>query len=296
MAARAERGAPRRPGRRVLDAVATFYKKAYQDNITGLSGMVAYNLLLSAFPLALLALFIAGRVLASPDLEQRILHDLGQLFPRTTRATLADALEHVRASSTSFGIVALVSSLWIGSSFWGALDTAFCRIYHVPCRSWLEQKRFALAMLVVVLLLMAATVSVPTLQSLLASSTRDLPLGLSDVNGLVYAISLVGGLMMLFLLLCVVYWAVPNRLVPWRAVWPGAAGATAAIGIVDYGFPLYLSNISTIGRFGTTFVFVLIVLIWFYALALIILGGGIVNAMRFELQDTGSLSVDGGGG
>ena len=253
--------------------------------------MVAYNMLLSVFPLALLALFIAGRVLESGDLEQSILQDLRQLFPTATDKTLTRALDRVRDTSTGFGVVALIASVYIGSSFWGAIDTAFCRIYHVRCRSWVEQKRFALAMLIVVLLFMAATVAVPTLQSLLVASADDLPLGLSGVPGLVYAVTLVAGLMLLFAVLCVIYWSVPNRLVPWRAVWPGALGATLAIGVVDYGFPAYLNSISTIARFGTTFVFVLIVLIWFYALALIILGGATVNAMRFEIHETGELSV-----
>lgn len=272
-------------------AAKDFYRKAYEDNLTGLSGMVAYNLLLSVFPLALLALFIAGRVLESGDLEQSVLQDLRQLFPTATDETLTDALDRVRRSSTGFGVVALVASVWIGSSFWGALDTAFCRIYHVRCRSWLEQKRFALAMLVVVLLFMAATVAVPALQSLLVSSADDLPLGLSEVDGLIYALTLLAGLVLLFLILCLIYWRVPNRRLPWRAIWPGAFGATLAIGVVDYAFPAYLSSINTIARFGTTFVFVLIVLIWFYVLAIIILGGAIVNAMRFEIHETGKLSA-----
>src|SRR4051812_23109508 len=185
--------------------------------------MVAYNLLLSVFPLAILALFIAGQVLSSNQLEQSVLKDLEPLFPNATDATLLHALDRVRDSSTSFGIVALVSSIWIGSSFWGALDTAFCRIYHVRCRTWVKQKRFALAMLLVVLLFMAATVAVPTIQSLLVSGAADLPLGLSDVRGLVYGLSLVAAYTILFAILCVIYWAVPNRLVPWRAIWPGAA-------------------------------------------------------------------------
>jgi membrane protein len=280
--------ARRRP-RRYL---GSFYRKAYEDNITGLAGMVAYNLLLSVFPLALLALFIAGRVLESQDLEQSVLQDLRQLFPTATDETLTQALDRVRESSTGFGVVALVSSVWIGASFWGALDTAFCRIYHVRCRGWLEQKRFALAMLIVVLLFMAATVSVPAIQTVLRSSAADLPFGLSDTPDLIYALTLVAGLVLLFAILCVVYWSVPNRGVPWRAIWPGAAAATLAIGIVDFAFPAYLGSISTLARFGTTFVFVLIVLIWFYALALIILGGAIVNAMRFELHETGQLAVE----
>jgi membrane protein len=272
--------------------LGAFYRKAYDDNVTGLAGMVAYNLLLSVFPLALLALFIAGQVLQSASLEQSVLHDLQKLFPTATEDTLNTALDRVRNSSAGFGVLAALSSIWIGASFWGALDTAFCRIYHVRCRKWLEQKRFALAMLLVVLLFMAATVAVPTLQSLLRSSARDLPLGLSEVPDLVYWLSLAAGLLLLFAILCVIYWTVPNRLVPWGAIWPGAVGATVAIGIVDIAFPAYLNHISTIARFGTTFVFVVIVLIWFYALALIILSGAIINAMRFELHETGELSVE----
>lgn len=274
--------------RRVRLFLAAFYRKAYEDNLTGLAGMVAYNLLLSVFPLALLGLFVAGRVLQSPELEQRVLEDLRELFPAMAQETLADTLEYVRDSNTGLGIVALVTSVWIGASFWGALDTAFCRIYHVRCRGWLEQKRFALLMLVVVLAFIAATVAVPVTQSALVAGAGGLPFGLADVPGLVYALSLVAGLVLLFAILCLVYWSVPNRLVPWRAVWPGALVATAAIGVVDYAFPAYISSISTIAQLGTTFVFVVIVLVWFYALGLIILGGATINAMRFEAHDRGA--------
>jgi membrane protein len=271
--------------------IAAFYRKAHSDNVTGLSGMVAYNLLLSVFPVALLALFVTGRLLRSPELQTSVLNDLQRLFPSETEGTLTHALERVRDSSTGVGVAGALAAVWVGASFWGALDTAFCRIYHVRCRSWLEQKRFALAMLLVVLLFMVATVAIPTLQSLLTSGAHDLPFGLSDIGGLVYWLSLLGGLVLLFGILCLVYWTVPNRLVPWRAIWPGATAATLAIAIVDYAFPAYLNHISTIAQVGTTFVFVLIVLVWFYALALIILGGGVANAMRFEQHETGRMPM-----
>jgi membrane protein len=276
---------------RAWKALKTFYVKAYQDNLTGLSGMVAYNLLLSLFPLALLALFIASRILQSGELEASVFKDLQRLFPSAAEVTITSALNKVKASSTGLGVVALVTSIWFGSSFWGALDTAFCRIYHVECRSWLRQKRFALGMLVVVLAFMAATVLVPTAQSILVNGAKGLPFGLNHVRGLLYGVTLAFGLLVLFGILCVIYWAVPNRRMPWRGIWPGAALATIAIGVVDYGFPLYLTNVSTIGRqLGSTLVFIVIVLLWFYALAIILLGGGIVNAMRFELHDTGEIS------
>jgi membrane protein len=267
--------------RRGLELVKRFYWKAYDDNITGLSAMVAYNLLLSILPLALLALFIAGKVLGSSDLERSVLDDLRRLFPDAAETTITSVLDGLERFSTRLGIAALVASLWIGSSFWGALDTAFCRIYHMRCRSWLEQKRFGFVMLFVVLLFMAATVAVPTLQSILVDGAGDLPFGLDDVGGIVYGITLVAGLVLLFGILCLIYWAVPNGRLPWRAIWPGATLATAAIALVDYAFPFYLAHVSTIASFGTTLVFIAIVLLWFYALAIIILAGGTVNALRF---------------
>jgi membrane protein len=277
---------------RVGRALKTFYVKAYEDNLTGLSGMVAYNLLLSLFPLALLALFIASQILKSGELEDSILRDLQRLFPTAAEGTITSALNRVKESSTSIGVIAVVTSIWFGSSFWGSLDTAFCRIYHVRCRTWLQQKRFALVMLVVVLVFMLATVLVPTAQSVLVSGAENLPFGLKHVRGLVVAVTLGAGLLVLFAILCVIYWAVPTGRVPWRAVWPGAALATIAIGIVDYGFPVYITNVSTIGQqLGSTLVFIVIVLLWFYALAIILLGGAIVNAMRFELHDTGEIST-----
>ena len=53
--------------------------------------------------------------------------------------------------------------------------------------------------------------------------------------------------------------------------------------VVDYAFPLYLTNVTSL-RVGTSFVFVLIVLVWFYVLALILLAGAVVNELRFEAR------------
>jgi membrane protein len=262
--------------------VKRFYWKAYEDNLTGLSAMVAYNMLLSLLPVTLLALFVAGQVLQSSEVERNVLTDLRDLFPDAAESTLTNLLRDLRDFSTSIGIAALVASVWIGTSFWGALDTAFCRIYHVRCRTWVEQKRFALAMLLVALLFILATVVVPTVQGLLTATAEDLPFGLSDVPGLLFGITLAIGLLLLFATLCLTYWAVPNTSVPWHAIWPGATLATLAIAVVDFAFPFYLSQISTIERIGTTLVFIVIVLLWFYVLAIIVLGGAVINALRIR--------------
>jgi membrane protein len=264
-------------------ALARFWRKGYEDNLTGMAAMVAYNLMLSVLPLALVGLFVAGRILSSDEIEASVVKDLERLFPAATEGTLVDGLRRLRESSTTVGIVALVAATWFSASFWGALDTAFCRIYHRECRSWVRQKAFGLGMLAVVLLFFVASVSIPALQGFVLRGTEDLPFGLGDVRGVVYGLSLAGGLTLLFGILCLIYWRVPRGPIPWRCVWPGAAIALAAMAIVDYAFPLYLANVTAL-RIGTSFVFVLIVLVWFYALALILLAGAVVNELRFEAR------------
>jgi len=273
---------PRRPHplRRTGRAIARFWHKAYDDGITGLAGMVAYNLLLSIFPLALIALFVAGQVLSSPDLEQSVLADLQRLFPSATTTTLRRALDSIQERSTTTGIVALLASVWIGASFWGALDTAFGRIYHTEPRPWVRQKLFAMSMLVVVFAFFIASLAIPTAQAILSKGAHGLPFGLADSPTIVFSLTLSAGLTVLFATLCLVYWRVPWGAMPWRQVWPGALGATFAIGVIDYAFPLYLRNISTLAAVGPSVVFALIALVWFYALALILLSGAVVNALR----------------
>jgi membrane protein len=268
--------------RRIGRAVKRFWKLADSAGLTGNAAMLAYNMLVGVIPVALLSLFVAGQVLSSESIERSVLSDLQEVFPGTTEPTLNKLLGQIRGSTATTGILALIVSLWLASSFWGALDTSFSRIYNCPSRRWLEQKRFALAMVLVVLLFMVATVTVPAAQSIIDAGTRALPFDLARVAGFVYVLSLVISVLLLFGCLALIYARVPNRDVPWRGVWPGALSAAVAIAVVSAVFPAYLAHISTIARFKTTIVFILIVLGWFYLIAVIILGGGVINALRLE--------------
>jgi membrane protein len=266
-----------------------FWERAYRENVTGLSAMVAYNLMLAVFPFALLVLFVFGQVLRIEGVETGVLDDLQRLFPNVEEDTLTDVLNRIEDNSTTIGIAAFLGSLWIGASFWGAMDTAFCRIYHVECRGWVEQKRFSFTMLLVVLLFIAASIFLPTMEATLVSSTDRLPLGLSDIKAIDTALLLGAALLLTFGICCVIFWAVPKGHMPWRDVWPGALFVTACAGIANWAFPFYLSNVSNLSRFGSTLGFVLITLIWFYALSLALMAGAVINSLRHELHDTGEM-------
>jgi YihY family inner membrane protein len=271
-----------------------FWHRAYRENVTGLSAMVAYNLMLAVFPFALLVLFVFGQVLKIGGVESSVLADLQRLFPDTEQTTLTDVLSRIENNTATIGIAAFAGSLWIGASFWGAMDTAFCRIYHVECRGWVEQKRFSFAMLVVVLLFIAASIFVPTLESTVVSSTDRLPLGLSDIKALDTVLLLGAALLVTFGICCVIFWAVPKGHMPWRAVWPGALFVTIGAGLANWLFPIYLSNVSSLSRFGSTLGFILIALLWFYVLSLALMAGAVINSLRFEYHETGELPYGAG--
>jgi membrane protein len=270
-----------------------FWDRAYKENITGLAGMVAYNLVLALFPFALLVLFVFGQVLQSGDIEESVLLDLQRLFPAVEQDQLENAVDRIRDSSTTIGVVAAIGALWIGTSFWGAMDTAFCRIYHVQCRGWIEQKRFALVMLLGLTLLLAASVVIPALEALVLSSTDDLPFGLGSIRGLASLLLLIGALVITFLVCCSIYYFVPKGHVPWRGVWSGALFFTITMGIANAVFPFYLAQIASIDRVGGAVGFVLVALLWFYLVSLALMAGAVINALRYELHDTGALDMPG---
>jgi membrane protein len=266
-----------------------FWQRAYRENVTGLSAMVAYNLMLAIFPFALLVLFVFGQVLKIGGVEDGVINDLQRLFPNVEQRTLTDVLARIQDNATTIGIAAFAGSLWIGASFWGAMDTAFCRIYHVECRGWIEQKRFSFAMLAVVVLFIAASIFAPAIESAVVSSTDRLPFGLSDIKAIDTALLLGATLLVTFLICTVIFWAVPKGHMPWRAVWPGAAFVTISAGLANWLFPIYLSSVSSLSRFGSTLGFILIALLWFYVLSLALMLGAVINSLRYEVHDTGEL-------
>ncbi|MBA2241234.1 MAG: YihY/virulence factor BrkB family protein [Solirubrobacterales bacterium] len=283
---------PARPSRR-RHWLRAFWERAYRENITGLAAMVAYNLALALFPFALLVLFVFGQVISNPDVELAVLNDLQGIFPAVEQDELACALARIQSNSTTIGVLAAIGAIWIGTSFWGAMDTSFCRIYHVECRSWLAQKRFALVMLVVVTIFLAASVVVPIAEGLLIAGRNDLPFGLSAISWLDNLAVLLAALTITFLVCALIFYLVPKGHVPWHGIWPGALFVTLTTGLANAIFPFYLTKVSGIDKVGGALGFILIALLWFYLVSLSLMAGAVINALRYELKDTGTVRIPG---
>jgi len=249
-----------------------------EHDITGMAAMVAYNLAISVVPFAILALWVAGWLVDSKEFEQAVIRDLGAIFPGPGDATLSTLLSRIQSGAAGTGVLALIFSIWTGMSFWGSIDTSFNRIYGLPSRGWVGQKRFSFAMLWLFIVFIAATVAVPIAQSAIAGVSSQLPFGLDHLAGATLATSLAIGALLLFISLWAIFALGPNGRLPWKAVLPGSLFATAVIFLLDAIYPYYLTSVSNVWRFGTTVVFVVIALAWFYAVALVILLAAELNA------------------
>jgi len=76
--------------------------------------------------------------------------------------------------------------------------------------------------------------------------------------------------------------------VPWRGVWPGALFVTLTTAVANAAFPFYLGQ-SSIDQVGGALGFILVALAWFYVVALALMAGAVINALRYELHETGSV-------
>ena len=112
-------------------------------------------------------------------------------------------------------------------------------------------------------------------------------------QGVVSALLLVGALVVTLMVTCTIYYFVPKGHVPWRGVWPGALFFTVTIGIANAVFPFYLTEVANIDQVGGAIGFVLVALVWFYLVSLGLMAGAVINALRYELHDTGALDTVG---
>ena len=182
--------------------------------------------MLSVFPLALVALFVAGRILESEDVERSVVEDLQRLFPAgggvdAARRAAARARVLDDGRDRRRGRRDLVLEHVLGRARHRLLP-------HLPPRMPLvgapEAFRAGDARRRPAVLRRQRDASRRCRPSWSTRRT-DLPFGLGEVRGLVYGITLAGGLLLLFALLCLVYWRVPRGPIPWRCIWPGALGA-----------------------------------------------------------------------
>jgi membrane protein len=280
------------PTRRVA-TIAAFWVKINNDWIFNLSGLLAYNFLFAIFPILILTLSITGFVLSNiaPGTETLATDNIVRALPAGIGSVIVEAVSaRLKASAGWLLVVGLVTAVFAGSRLFITLENCFGVVFRLRSRDPVGQNRMAFALLllyVVLLPLLLGTLLLPAgVDHLFDPSGRDT---LGAV--LVTATGVLIAFLSATLLFALTYALVPYRQRPWRAWgpnWRGAVVAATLLLLYELLFPLYTTFILNPSNYGTVAAFAVVILVFFYYLAFILLIGAEINSWVAGQRETAS--------
>lgn len=260
-------------------ALWAIWTRLNDDWIFNLASLLAYNLLLSIVPILLVLIAVAGFVLGtiSPAAQTALIDGIVRQLPPGVGRPLVDAvvlnLSRNAGPALIFGIA---SSLFLGSRLFIVVEDCFGIIFGLPPRPPLRQNLMAFAMLLVYLVLLPLIFLDGLLLDALAAQL--LPDRARAFSTHIQATGLIATFLSAILLFGAIFVVVPNRQVRWREVWRGTLVSAALLVIYQQLFPLYQAHFLAPTNPGSYIGLILIIVIFFYFLAFILLLGAEVNS------------------
>ena len=269
--------------------IQKFINKFNNDWVMNFAGIMAYNLMLAIFPIAIALLGIAGLILSGdPTLKTSIINQASKIAGLGSLVTLA--ADQLGKDAGILLIIAILTSVFGGSRLFVTLEGILDILYRVRPRPVIRQNLIAIGMLILFIILipiMVAASVIPSLFQLLLNSPtlKSIPVVSTLTSGfggglLVNLVSAAVGVLIAFILFESIYFVVPNQKISWRNSWKGALSAAVLLEIFLIAFPFYTTHFlkGYAGQVGL----IIILLIFFYYFAVILLLGAEVNAFFSE--------------
>ena len=241
---------------------------------------VAFFGFLSTVP-ALVALVSVYGLVADPDAIEARVDDFGEALPDEARQLIVQQLESITATAggalTIGLLVSLAIALWSASSGMSHLVVAVNQAYgRSDTRKFLAKRLLSLALTLGAIVFAAVAVAAITALPAILSAV-----GLTGVvrwllNLAVWPVVGLG----LAMGLAVLYRAGPEGAAAtrWRWVSPGALIAVAAWVVASVGFQVYAANFGSYNETYGSLGAVVVLLLWIWISALVVLIGAEINA------------------
>ena len=255
------------------------FKEAYDDDILGAAGQLAYFFFLSVFPLILVLLAFASFFPLA-----MLTDDLGRLLrPFVSPPVLEILQDQMRrlgnAESTGVLSLGLLGALWSSSSALLSIVNALNRAYDIiDHRPWWRVRLIAMGLTLALAVFMLAA----------------LTLILTGPNAAAYLGRLIGwgapfawawvllqwplAILLVSSAIAIVYYFGPDARQQWREVVPGAIAATSLWLLISMGFKGYVAKFTDFNASYGAVGGVIAVLLWFYVSGIAILLGAELNA------------------
>lgn len=269
-------------GQRKTKNVRRFLRKFLNDWSMDFSAMLAYNLLIALLPIAVALFGILGLVLKNyPNAEQQMKEKIIDSFPsdNTTRSGIEQVVDLAfNQLSKDAGLIlgiGIFFALFGASRLFIAIDKCMTIVYRLPERTFLRQNLLAFGMIILFILV------VPLM--LAASSAPSVLISIIPGGGGRFGTFLAGmvcSLLAAFIFFEAIYWFVPNKKMSFKVTWCGALLAACTLEIFIILFPLYVRRF--MGNYAGQIGFAVILLLFFFYFATILVLGAQINAFFLE--------------
>lgn len=274
-----------------LGSLRSLARRALDHDIAGLSAELAYRFLFALFPFMLFLSALGGFVaswLGIADPATRAIDAVSSEVPPELVATIRPQLEAVLGSTSpallSFGAIA---ALWAATGGTNALIKAMNRAYGVEdTRSFLGRYVVAVGLTLLVVGGIIASFAAIAGGAVLSAEVVA-PLGIGSVVWT--ALELLRFpivVMLLVVAVAILYRLAPAVRAPWTRAFLGATVFAIGWVVATVGFSVYLSRFGSYASTYGALAGVIVLMLWFYLTALVLLLGAEVVASSSAVATT----------
>ncbi len=255
----------------------SFFRKRASETAAG----VTFYAIVSIFPIILILIALASRFVESAESQEFVLQQIIRFFPAFSKPFFEQNVLRVVQSRAPVTIVGAVMLLWSGSNVFSLLSEHLNRAWGargglVALRSRISGFALVAILAVLTILAVVARAAIRIIPVWLESMSSRLSLTVPDVSQLGTEVA---AYVIEFLLLFLMYRAVPAAPVRWRDAAIGAIVAAAGSLVVTELFALFLA--SGLNRYNVvygSFGVVVAFLFWIYLVTNVVLFGAHLGA------------------
>ncbi len=231
-----------------------------------------------------------GLILGNQNLQHSILSQLEGIIPGAASKQAIDlAFKQLQKNAGILVIIAILLAIFGGSRLFITVEGCLDIIYRVRPRTFIRQNIMAFGMFILFIILIPIMVFASGGPIYLLSLVNSIPVlknipffyNIATSPIIFYLAGIIGGLIAAFILFEAIYFVVPNQHISWRNSWRGALVAAVALQLfLIVIFPFYTTHFLSgyAGQIG----FAVVLLIFLYYFAVILMLGAQVNAFFFE--------------
>ena len=255
-----------------------------QDEGAVVSRSIAYYALFSLFPLLLVLMSVASRILAVEEAQQAVIELIERILPAAADLTHQN-IEQVLAARGTVNIIATLGLLWSASGVFTAMYRAVNKAWGNPkSRLFLKEKLFGLAVVLIVGLLLLGTTLLSTAASVLQRWNGTIfgwqPFSNPEVVALWGKLSTFVPPVITVITFIILYRTIPLNRVTWRDVWLGGLIAGLIWEAARQIYAWYLANVATHSLIYGSVGVIIGFLLWAYLSAMILLIGAEFTAQQ----------------